>query len=651
MEVESATEEVAIVERPPVIETRSATLKDVIDLDTIQAMPLAERNNPHEQLVGTVGGARGRLVRGGKQSQTVFFQDGFDMREQFPTMKSSAAYEILSGGHGVEAPTASGAAVNLVTRSGSNRREFELHATVDHSRMRFFLDRHEAIEPNYRYVFNPTVAGPILRDRLWFFADAETHLDRETRGYDGTGMLAPRPAQSTLINKGTLKVTWQVTPRNRLSSLTNLNFPREYNRKDAIGVDADAQERRLAQRVFSGLIWESLLTDTQVLRSQAGITIYGEHVMPERCGREPIDCDHLPAVRQTFPFEQETVNSAVHERNDTIDVQLINRFDWFLTSPRAGEHFLSARSNFFTEHETDRSSTPGDAVTTYNGPLPVRQTRYYSNDPRLEPERSGWFIQSLSWHRHVATLSDAWRPTRHFTLMLALSHVWGGAGNSRSGQAMSAQAWAPSLAMAWDATHDGRTVLRASASSYADVEIETIGRHSLSAPVTESCDWNPNRGVFDRNCDYEGGASRNTIGLPCGPTGYDRQGRPCRQALQIPRTQEAVLGAEREIRPGLALGLDGIYRKFTHQYDTRESNRVWNGNGTLLERTGAYRDGNHQRVYDLGTPDHARRSYLGATLGLRKRNGRLKVQASYTLARLVGAAVDYGDNPAQDPYL
>ena len=163
MEVETASEEVAIVERAPLVETKSAALKEVIDLDTIQAMPLADRNNAHEQLIGNAAGARGREVRGGRVNQTVFTQDGFDMREQFPTMKSSAAYEILTGGHGLDAPTASGAAVNLVTRSGSNRFEFELNATADHSRLRFFPDPNEAVEPSYVYVFGPTVAGPIVQ--------------------------------------------------------------------------------------------------------------------------------------------------------------------------------------------------------------------------------------------------------------------------------------------------------------------------------------------------------------------------------------------------------------------------------------------------------------------------------------------------------
>ena len=133
-------------------------------------------------------------VRGGTSSQTVFTQDGFDMRDQMPTMKSSAAYEIMAGGHGGEAPTASGAAVNLVTRGGSNRFEVEFNASIQHSRLRFFLEDGEAGDPNYKYVFNPTFSGPIVKDRLWFFVNWDTNLDRDSRSVDASGIF-PAPGR------------------------------------------------------------------------------------------------------------------------------------------------------------------------------------------------------------------------------------------------------------------------------------------------------------------------------------------------------------------------------------------------------------------------------------------------------------------------
>src|SRR6185436_13060086 len=119
MEVETATEEIAVVERAPMVNTRTAAIKETIDLDMIESMPLDGRDQPHNQLIGMVAGASGRNVRGGTSAQTTFTQDGFDMRDQQPTTKTSAAYEILTGGHGGDAPASPRASVNLLTTTGS----------------------------------------------------------------------------------------------------------------------------------------------------------------------------------------------------------------------------------------------------------------------------------------------------------------------------------------------------------------------------------------------------------------------------------------------------------------------------------------------------------------------------------------------------
>jgi hypothetical protein len=102
---------------------------------------------------------------------------------------------------------------------------------------------------------------------------------------------------------------------------------------------------------------------------------------------------------------------------------------------------------------------------------------------------------------------------------------------------------------------------------------------------------------------------------------------------------------------GVALSVDAMYRRFNNQFDTRETNRIWNANGTALSSTQAFRNGRNQTVSDYGTPDYARRRYAGLTLGARKREGRFKIQGSYTLSQLKGTEGSYGDNPAQDVYL
>ena len=200
----------------------------------------------------------------------------------------------------------------------------------------------------------------------------------------------------------------------------------------------------------------------------------------------------------------------------------------------------------------------------------------------------------------------------------------------------------------WDATHDGRTAVRGSASSYVDIDVGAVARHTIGTQAQQRCLWNAVTSEYDGNCVLSGGRSRNTIGLPCGPSGFDETGQSCRQELVVPRTYEFTLGAEREITQGVALSLDFVHRQFNNQYEINETNRVWNPGGTGLESVGAYRNGRPETISDLGTPDEARRRYDGVTFGVTKREGRFKVNLSYTWSNLEGTVANNANNPWGD---
>lgn len=199
-------------------------------------------------------------------------------------------------------------------------------------------------------------------------------------------------------------------------------------------------------------------------------------------------------------------------------------------------------------------------------------------------------------------------------------------------------------------------MLRASVNRYVDVEVLNVAKHTVGSQVSQRCRWNTVTEQFDSNCEYSGGASKNTVGTPCGPTGVDEEGNDCFETLRIPHTMEYTMGAEREVAHGVALTADLIHRSYRDQYEKRETNRIWEGSGELLERTGGYRNGRNETISDLGTPANAGRIYTGLTVGVRQREGRLKTRATYTLARLEGNTLDTLDNafldiPPRDIYL
>jgi hypothetical protein len=105
----------------------------------------------------------------------------------------------------------------------------------------------------------------------------------------------------------------------------------------------------------------------------------------------------------------------------------------------------------------------------------------------FEEPRYGWWIASTNVARHTATLVDAWKPTRYFTFTPGINNIFATASNGRGDDLGSLMTWAPTVSAAWDATHDGRTVIRGSFNMYADVDMVNIARHSLGSQAQRQC--------------------------------------------------------------------------------------------------------------------------------------------------------------------
>ena len=641
-------EEVQVVERAPVVSTTTAKVKEVFDVDMVDSMPHDNRDVIFQQVTNYAAGAiRGGRIRGGGGGQTIYMMDGFNMLRQFPTVKANAAYEIQTAAYGAENATAPGGVVNLVSRSGSNKFELELAGTVENSRMELFRDEQDAAPGSHFYVFNPTVSGPIIKDRLWYSANVEFLTRKTVRESDVEGILPdPRP-EFRHWYKGTITLAWQVTPRSKLRSVTNFDEYYRFN-TEGLGFDAEAQGRTYQEKYFTGLIWETLLTDWMVFRSQAGLIGITGEVKPVRCVDEPGTCDFINPIVQKFPRQYTLNNRTSHTRDEAYSLQFINRLEFFLNSRVLGEHHVQLKDNLITQQDIFRRSVPGDHIIELNGPVPEARVDYFSNDPRVEPARRGWFITTTQSIRNTLSLSDTWRPTRHLTVTPGAAFTTASADNVQGGTVMRASALSPSLALAWDATHDGRTAVRGSVNQYVDADVNSIANHTLGSQVSQRCKWNDAAQSYDRECEYSGGPSSATVGLPCGPTGIDATGQSCRRKLVLPRTWEYTVGVEREVISGLAMGLDVIYRDFQNQYEKFETNRIWNRAGTQLDRVGAYRNGRNTTVSDLETPDEANRRYKGVTASFNKREGRVKLQGSYTWSHLDGTVLEGSGNRLGD---
>jgi len=638
MEVRTDVEEVRVVEKPPLVSTTTPNIKEVYDIDFVDSLPHASRDGIYRSFVGNTAGSLGTgRVRGGNDAQTLFTMDGFNLLGQSPTLRSAAAYEIQTGAYGSDNVLASGGVANIVSRTGSNKFEASIEATGETQQTRFFLDATDSRAESHMYVFNPSVSGPIIKDKLWYSFNLEMLSLKSGRDRDVEGYYSDPPAQLKNWYKGTVNLTWQVTARHKLQAISNFDEVWEFNRR-GLGYERESQEDRRGQRYFVGLIWQSLLTDNIILRSQVAGTTVPQHIYPQQCNTNP-DCDNLTPIVNTYPKQLTLSNDTRHQRNDDYVFQFINRLEWFLGSRALGEHSLELKDNLYVERLVNRSSVPGDQIIQFRGPDPDQRTEYFSNDPRFDDARHGWFITNATSQRNALSLGDSWRPTRFITVNPGLAYATAWVEDSAGNRLVSNGALAPSFSAVWDATHDGRTALRASYNNYVDVDISGLGTFAAGSQVARRCRWNGSSGQFDSGCTFLGG-NTNTVGLPCGPSGINLDGSPCNEQLRIPRTQELAVGAEREVVSGVAMGVDLVYRSFENQYEARETNQIWGVSDGQLNPSGSYRNGRAQTILDLGTPDDARRRYVGITGSLTKREGRVKMRAAYTWSRLDGTLIN-----------
>jgi hypothetical protein len=645
MEVATKVEEVQIVDKAPLVSTSTANVKEVYDIDMVDSLPHDNRDVIYSQLTNySAGTIKGGRIRGGAGNQTIYTMDGFNMLRQFPTLKASAAYEIQTAAYGAENAMAPGGMVNLVSRSGSNKFEFQVDATGENDAMAFFKKPTDPQAGSFFYIFNPTISGPIVKDKLWYSLNAE-FLAQDTGREGDIERLLPDPlTEKRRWYKGTAKLTWQVTSRNKLQSVTNFDEWWQRNRTAGLGYSKESQSTGRSQKYFTGLIWESLITDAIVFRSQAGYVWGASQFRPTSCLEDPVACMHVPGITQKLTGglqrNQYLNNAQLDNGNETFAFQFINRLEFFINSKTLGDHNILLKNNFMTQKDVAYRSVPGDQVIEMLGTVPEATTTYYANDPRIDDARFGWFFTTTTSTRNSVSLTDAWRPTRHLTITPGVAFTYATAGNSQGGNVIEGSAFTPSITAAWDATHDGRTVVRGSFAQYVDVDVTPIASHTLGSQVQQRCLYNTTNQQFDRDCVYSGGAANTTIGLPCGPTGVDLNGQPCRKELTIPKTWEYTMGFEREVIEGLSLGVDGIYRRFNNQYEKYETNRVWLNQANALDPLGGYRNGRNAVISDLETSDDAYRRYVGVTAAVTRREGRLKLHGAYTWSRLDGTVLE-----------
>jgi hypothetical protein len=662
MEVESATEEIQIVTKAPPINTSQATVGEAFDLGFINDLPLSTRDFQGVQaltpgVIDTGGG--NPSIRGGSYFNNTYTVDGFQTTDpvthtftenfSFDAMNS---VQVSTAGFGAEHSDTLGGVTNIVTKSGSNRLEVDGTFTYTDQNLYLFKDARDR-GTNRLMVGSVSVGGPIIKDRLWYYVSGEGVSNVST--LPATEGFPPHPGRNVLGFSGTAKLTWQISPRNKIDFSSRYE-PGDFNNiLQSVLVEPEAEARQYQNTRFFGADWHSAVTDQLLLQFRAGLNQNQVNVGPQSCKWDPNCANQAGVLDIATGILRQNYTSLSRDLRQT--VELSGSLEWFQDSRRFGSHDVKLGARFSAIQQDSARTLPGDSTLTVVGDKPFSRTEACSNDPKNNNGdcHHSWLYSALTATHTLAYLSEAWKPTRHLTITPEVAMQISKSRDDKGVAVTDTMAFTPHLQVAWDATHDGRTVIRGSFNNYVDPGFLALARFTSRQLFRKRCDWNEMAQAFIDNCRISGGEGSQTVGVPCAPDGLRADGTPCNTKLRLPRVWEYTIGAEREVFTGITLGFDYIYRKFVHQWEDIETNAIWNQGGTGMNVAGGWKTGRSQFVYDLETPDEARRQYHSLTVVARKNEGLLKMRLSYTWTKDMGTedsgfATLYLDNPGQNAY-
>ena len=133
-----------------------------------------------------------------------------------PGIDFTQELQIQSVGASVEYGNVQGAVVNVITRSGSNRFQYDASyyaqfAALTSQPVRSEYDRARQLDSGYErdryHDFTTTLGGPVMRDRLWFFSGYQRLRDSDSQ--PGTDPDLPRNYEQDKIFA---KLTWRLAP-------------------------------------------------------------------------------------------------------------------------------------------------------------------------------------------------------------------------------------------------------------------------------------------------------------------------------------------------------------------------------------------------------------------------------------------------------
>jgi hypothetical protein len=654
LKMSNVQETVTVTGEVPLVETTKSTMGTTINRSQLDSLPIAGRDFTQlaQLTAGVTGVGGGGITTGGQLTRNnSMLVDGVSNDEvALNTTRGSMSletvreYVVMASQFAAEYGQASGAVVNVVTRSGTNKvegRAFTFLRDTSLNAQDFFLrDQGNLTKPPFsQQRYGGSLGGPIVLDKLHFFGAYEGLRQRQTSvvtvkpatlkdfGYSPTDTTYP---YNTNGNQGFIKIDGQVGAKQSVSA----RYRFDQTKTLGLGIGGSSPKEMGYDQTYRnqdfGVSHTAILSDRALneIRFTYSTTLRWDTVDGYASGPN--------AVSISRPSISLGKSNSMPQGDKEYYFQIIDNFSYSIGSHnlkagvsvnRMGDdaYFLGNKDGTFT-FTTDKPFNAADK-TTY---------------PTLYSQQVGNWLDVERDELYGVFVQDAWRVKPNLTLNIglryALETAWEHANVLRVADASTGFAptpgtvpndtnnWQPRVGFAWDPKGDGKTAIRGGYGLYYNSTFLNItGNISLS---TKS------RGISVKNPGYPDYTAGGTIqaGIPSATVAAPD--------IQVPSTRTLSIGMKREILAGLALSADFV--------NTRGMDLFWAHDVNWNSATDARINPNWQSVTSYETTGDSWSNALLVSLDKRA-SGRIPgFGVAYTLSKATRNVEDFTFT-AQDP--
>ena len=491
LEQKTLNESIVVVGQAPTIDQKSTTGSTNLDQSFLSAVPAA-RNldsffNMAPGVVAESNNTNGLMssANGGGVRDNTFNLDGVNMTApDVGTQQVEFGVDIIdeisiqSGGLPAEYGDASGAFVNVVTRSGGNRLSGSASLYYNNEHLQAVNTAGTALEGStsgYKYIIEPavTLGGPVVKDKLWFFAS----MSYNARSANVAGF--PYNQETQVPAKTTrpfpfFKLTFQPTQADRFT----LSYNFSDNRQDNNGANP-------YMTVDSTIEWSqpAHIFNFQWTRMFSA-SLYGDLKIGYFTSDINLRAKNDQAAQVDMMTNYVTGGYGITDLYTSSRFQANANLTRFLDG-RTGSHELKAGAELQITGSSRDMTPSADSRNGMNQIMTLMGTPMYGLV--FAPVHS-----KLSTTNIHAYLQDSWKPTRRLTLNLGLratnqvsrvpaqnqeegSQTFLGVTFNRSVTesftAANRTSLSPRLGFVYDLTGDGKTLFKASFSRYIQANV------------------------------------------------------------------------------------------------------------------------------------------------------------------------------------